>query len=76
MTLAKGMGGGIPIGAFLAKESCAVFQPGDHGSTFGGNALMCATAFAVMEYIINNDIADNAKKVGQYLLEGLKKLKE
>ncbi|MGP8080595.1 MAG: aspartate aminotransferase family protein [Dehalococcoidales bacterium] len=75
MTLAKGMGGGIPIGAFLAKESCAVFQPGDHGSTFGGNALMCATAFAVMEYIINNDIADNAKKVGQYLLEGLKKLK-
>lgn len=75
MTLAKGLGGGIPIGAFLAKEKCAVFVPGDHGTTFGGSALMCATSLAVMEYIIQNNIADNAKKVGQYLLEGLIRLK-
>lgn len=74
MTLAKGLGGGVPIGAFLAKESCAVFSPGDHGSTFGGNALMCATAFAVMDYIIKNDVPGNAERVGEYLLKGLKKL--
>ena len=48
MTLAKGLGGGVPIGAVLAKESAAVFEPGDHGSTFGGNPLMCAVAFAVV----------------------------
>jgi acetylornithine/N-succinyldiaminopimelate aminotransferase len=75
MTLAKGLGGGIPIGAFLAKETCSVFAPGDHGSTYGSNALMCATAFAVMEYVINNDILGKAKKTGLYLLEGLNKLK-
>ena len=44
MTLAKGLGGGVPIGAVLAKEPAAVFEPGDHGSTFGGNPLMCAVA--------------------------------
>jgi predicted acetylornithine/succinylornithine family transaminase len=74
MTLAKGLGGGVPIGAFLAKEKCAVFAPSDHGSTFGSNPLMCATAIAVMKYIIKNDVVGNAMKVGQYLLEGLKKL--
>jgi predicted acetylornithine/succinylornithine family transaminase len=74
MTLAKGLGGGVPIGAFLAKETCSVFVPGDHGSTYGSNALMCAAAFAVTEYIIKNDIVGNAKKVGEHLLDGLKKL--
>ena len=74
ITLAKGLGGGIPIGAFMAKEKCSVFVPGDHGSTYGSNALMCTTAIAVMEYIIKNDIAGNAKKVGQHLLESLKNL--
>jgi acetylornithine/N-succinyldiaminopimelate aminotransferase len=75
MTLAKGLGGGIPIGAFLAKEKCAVFVPGDHGSTFGSNVLMCATAVAVMDYVIKNDVPGKAKKSGLYLLEGLNKLK-
>jgi len=75
ITLAKGLGGGIPIGAFLAKESCSVFVPGDHGSTYGSNALMCATSIAVMEYIIKNDIPGKAKKTGLYLLDGLNKLK-
>jgi acetylornithine/succinyldiaminopimelate/putrescine aminotransferase len=76
ISLAKGMGSGIPIGAFLAKESAAVFVPGDHGSTFGGNPLTCAAAYAVIKYIIENDIAGNAKKVGQYLIEGLKELQK
>jgi acetylornithine/N-succinyldiaminopimelate aminotransferase len=75
MTLAKGLGGGIPIGAFLAKESCAVFAPGDHGSTYGSNPLMCATSLAVMEYVIQHDIPAKARKTGLYLMDGLNKLK-
>jgi acetylornithine/N-succinyldiaminopimelate aminotransferase len=76
MTLAKGMASGVPIGALLAKEKAAVFALGDHGSTFGGNPLTCAAACAVLKFIIDNNIADNVKKVGKYLLgalEGLKK---
>ena len=46
MTLAKALGNGAPIGAFLARNEAAVLEPGDHGSTFGGNALTCAAAFA------------------------------
>ena len=75
ITLAKGLGGGIPIGAFMAKENCSVFAPGDHGSTYGSNPLMCATALAVMEYVIKNDIPSLAQKAGLYLMDGLKKLK-
>jgi acetylornithine/N-succinyldiaminopimelate aminotransferase len=76
MTLAKALGGGVPIGAFLAKESCAVLQPGDHGSTFGGNALTCAAAYASTRYIIENRIPDNAAKMGKYLEQRLNMLKE
>ncbi len=76
MTLAKGMGSGVPIAAFLAKEHCSVFVPGDHGSTYGGNPLMCATGYAVLKYIIDNDVPGNAGKVGQYLLDGLKGLQK
>ena len=75
ITLAKGLGGGIPIGAFMAKEKCSVFTPGDHGSTYGSNPLMCATALAVMEYVIANDIPGKAQKTGLYLIDGLNKLK-
>jgi acetylornithine/succinyldiaminopimelate/putrescine aminotransferase len=75
MTLAKGLGGGVPIGAFLAKDHCSVFVPGDHGSTYGGNPLMCATAFAVVKHIVENDVAGNAKQVGDYLLQKLSSLK-
>jgi acetylornithine/N-succinyldiaminopimelate aminotransferase len=76
MTLAKGLAGGVPIGALLAKEHASVFAPGDHGGTFGGNPLACAVGYAVMKYIIANDIAGNASKVGQYLMEGLQELKQ
>ncbi len=75
MTLAKGLGGGVPIGAILAKEKAAVFEPGDHGSTFGGNPLACAVAYATLKFIIENNLPENARLVGQYLatkLEGLK----
>lgn len=75
ITLAKGMGGGVPIGAFLCKKKADVFKAGEHGSTFGGNPLVCAVAYAVTNYIIENDVAGNARRVGEYLgtrLAGLK----
>jgi predicted acetylornithine/succinylornithine family transaminase len=73
-TLAKGLGGGVPIGAVLAKEPAAVFEPGDHGSTFGGNPLMCAVANAVVTYILENDVLGNVQRVGGYLKRGLEQL--
>jgi acetylornithine/N-succinyldiaminopimelate aminotransferase len=76
ITLAKGLASGVPIGVFMAKEQASVFVPGDHGSTFGGNPLTCAAAYATMKYIIDHDIPGNARRVGDYLLTGLKKLKE
>lgn len=76
MTLAKGLGSGVPIAAFMSKEYCSVFVPGDHGSTYGGNPLMCAVGYAVLKYIIENDVPANAKKVGQFLLDGLKQLQK
>jgi acetylornithine/N-succinyldiaminopimelate aminotransferase len=76
MTLAKGMGNGIPIGAFLAKERAAVFAPGEHGSTFGGNPFACAVAYATVKYIIDHDIVGNARNVGNHFLSKLMKLKQ
>ena len=75
MTLAKGLGGGIAIGALLANEKAAVFVPGEHGSTFGGNPVACAAAYAVVSFILEHDIAGNADRMGQYLQDGLNKLK-
>jgi acetylornithine/N-succinyldiaminopimelate aminotransferase len=76
MTLAKGLGGGVPIGAFLARDSASVFVPGEHGSTFGGNPLACIAAYATLKFVIENDISDNAGQVGQYLLAELEGLKQ
>ena len=75
ITLAKGLGGGVPIGAFMAKEKCAVLTLGEHNATFGGNALTSAAAYATLKYVIENDIPGNAKNVGQYLMEKLNELK-
>ncbi len=75
MTLAKGLGSGAPIGVILAKDSAAVFVPGEHGSTFGGNPLVCAAAYATLKFIIDNDIVGNVRKVGQYLKGKLEELK-
>ena len=76
MTLAKGLGSGVPIGALLAKESVSLFSPGEHGSTFGGNPLVCAAAYATVKYIIDNDTVGNVKQVGKYCLTKLENLKQ
>jgi len=76
MTLAKGLGSGVPIGALLAKEEVSVFSPGEHGSTFGGNPLVCAAAYATLKYIINHNIPAQVKRVGTYFLTRLASLKQ
>ncbi|MBI2831132.1 MAG: aspartate aminotransferase family protein [Chloroflexi bacterium] len=75
MTLAKGMAGGIPIGAILAKERASVFKPGEHGSTFGGNPLCCAAGYATVKYMLENDIPGKVENTGQHLSGGLDVLK-
>ncbi len=74
MTLGKGLASGIPIGVVLAKDKFSVFTPGEHGSTFGGNPVTCAAGYATLKFIIDHDIADSVKRVGQYLTDGLKRL--
>ncbi|MCH8062427.1 MAG: aspartate aminotransferase family protein [Chloroflexi bacterium] len=75
ITLAKGLGGGVPIGAFMAKDSACAFDPGDHGSTFGGNALTCAGAYASTKFIIDNNVPAHAAEMGEYMGQGLNKIK-
>ncbi len=76
MTLAKGLGGGVPIGAMLCTDEVAKgFKPGDHGSTFGGNPLACAAGIAVMEYFGEANLLDNVTLVSAALFEKLNKLK-
>jgi acetylornithine aminotransferase len=71
MTLAKGLGNGVPIGACLAQgEAAEVFGPGNHGSTFGGNPLACAAALAVIETLANENLAQRAELLGARLLAG------
>jgi acetylornithine/N-succinyldiaminopimelate aminotransferase len=67
ITLAKGLGDGYPIGAVLAKEHCAVFVPGDHGTTFGGNPLATHVAHAVVRYILEEDVCGKARRTGELL---------
>jgi len=74
-TLAKGLAGGVPIGAVLAKPSVAAFQPGDHGSTFGGNFLACAAGKYVIEKLLQSDILQNVTENGAYFKGKLSELK-
>ena len=67
MTLAKGLGGGLPIGACLANPRADVFEPGDHGSTFGGNPLACAAATAVLHVIERDGLVGHAAEMGDLL---------
>ncbi len=67
MTLAKGLGGGLPIGACLASPRADVFEPGDHGSTFGGNPLACAAATAVLHVIERDGLVGHAAEMGDLL---------
>ncbi|WP_458456344.1 acetylornithine transaminase [Methanobrevibacter sp.] len=75
MTMAKGIGGGVPMGGILASEKVAgAFVPGDHGTTFGGGPLVCAAANAVLDAFEEENILDNVNEVGEYFIEELKKL--
>lgn len=78
MTLAKGLGGGLPIGAMLAKEEVALsFKPGDHASTFGGSPLVCSVAVEVMKILTeDNMLVENSRRMGRYFLEKLEGLKK
>lgn len=68
VTLAKGLAGGVPIGAFMATDKVAnAFHAGDHGSTFGGNPLACAAACVVLDALIDGNLIENAKEIGAYL---------
>lgn len=72
MTVAKALGNGVPIGAFLTKgKASPVLKPGDHGSTYGGNPLVCAVASKVLDIFEKDDIIENVKEVGKYLKEKL-----
>lgn len=71
-TSAKGLGGGIPIGATMCKKFCDVFQPGDHASTFGGNPFACAAALCVCETIERENILQNVQERGEQLRTGLR----
>jgi acetylornithine/N-succinyldiaminopimelate aminotransferase len=73
-TLAKGLGGGIPIGALLCKSFCDVFQPGDHASTFGGNPFACGVALAVCQALEHEGLVANAQQRGEQLRAGLQDL--
>jgi predicted acetylornithine/succinylornithine family transaminase len=74
MTLAKGLGGGVPIGAVLAKAHASVFVPGEHGSTFGGNVLTCAAAHATVRYLLDHDLLTHTQQMGAELQRGLQRL--
>jgi acetylornithine/N-succinyldiaminopimelate aminotransferase len=71
MTLAKGLGAGVPIGACLAAPRADVFEPGDHGSTFGGNPLACAAALAVLTVIERDGLVGHAAEMGEVLHDSL-----
>jgi len=71
-TSAKGLGGGIPIGATLCKSFCDVFQPGDHASTYGGNPFVCGVALKVCETLERENLLANVQARGEQLREGLR----
>ena len=74
VTTAKGLGNGIPIGVCLARGKAAeVFQPGNHGSTFGGNPFACSVAISVVEYIQEHGLCDRAASLGERIMAGFNK---
>ena len=76
MTLGKAVGAGAPLGAFVCKDSCSVLEPGDHGSTFGGNALTTAAGAAAARVMVEEDVPSMAESGGEYLMGKLNALKE
>ena len=75
MTIAKAMGGGVPIGAFLCKDACDVLRPGDHGSTYGGNALTCAASYAVLNHVKEEGLVEHGRLMGERLKGKLEEVK-
>ena len=75
ITLAKGLGSGMPIGSIIAKENVMTWPPGSHGSTFGGNPVSCAAAIATID-LIENGLMKNAEITGEYLHHRLLKLQK
>jgi acetylornithine aminotransferase len=76
MTLGKGLGGGLPIGACLATgEAAAAFEPGTHASTFGGNPVCCAAGLAVVRALLEGGVLEHGRRMGAYLAQGLQDLK-
>lgn len=77
IALAKGLAGGVPIGAMLAKDKFAqAFEPGDHASTFGGNLLAASAANAVIDEVLNGSVLDNVNKMSTYFKNKLNEFKE
>ncbi len=76
MTLAKGLGGGVPIGAVLAKDKFCAFEPGDHGTTFGGNPLATAAGVCVIEELTGKSILKKVSNTSDYFFKRLNKLKK
>ena len=78
MTLAKGLGGGVPIGAMLATNKiAAAFEPGTHGSTFGGNPLACSAALATIDVLLEGDfVLDQCRRMGKYFKNRLEEMKK
>ena len=74
LALAKALGGGFPIGAFLVKEHCSVLGPGEHGTTFGGNALACEAGYTVLKYILDHDIPAQVAQKGEHVERRLRSL--
>jgi acetylornithine/N-succinyldiaminopimelate aminotransferase len=74
MTLAKGIGGGIPLAALVARENICCFEPGDQGGTFNGNALMMAAGIAVMEELTKPGFLKKVTETGEYLRGRLEEL--
>ena len=73
--MAKGLGGGMPIGAICATSEVAkAFSAGSHGTTFGGHPVCCAAALAEVNELLDRDLAGNAKKMGDYFAAKLEKL--
>lgn len=73
--IAKALGGGVPIGAILTNEKADVLEPGDHGTTFGGNPLCCAVSYTVLKELIHNGIIDTVDEKSNYLINRLNDLK-
>lgn len=76
LTLAKGIASGVPLAAFMCKEHCNVFSPGDHGSTYGGNPLATRAGYEVVKYIIDNNLPAQVERKGEYVGRRLHQLED